>query len=47
MEATLHGQDVLATQFAEDKTTGMSLYGTDWKIGYLLVGNNHLLLYLL
>jgi len=39
MEAAFHGQDIYATQFAEDQSAAMSLYGRDGEVGNLLIGD--------
>ena len=46
METTLHGEDVHPAEFAEDKGTGMSLYGRNGEVGNLTVGNYQLIGYL-
>ena len=38
MEASFHGYDVLVTELSEDQLAGMSLYGRDRKVGYVLIG---------
>ena len=46
VETPLHRHDINATQFAEDKGTGMSLYGRNGEVGNLTVGNYQLIGYL-
>jgi len=46
MEAPLHGEDIDATQFAEDKFAAMTFYRRDGKVGYLRVRDLLLVSYL-
>ena len=46
MEAPLHGEDIDATQFAEDKFAFVTFDRRDGKVGYLRVWNLLLVSYL-
>ena len=46
VETSLHGQDVLATQFAHYEATAVSLYGADGHVGDVVVTDACLDLYL-
>jgi len=46
VEASLHGQDVDASELAEDEFAGVSLDGGHGEVGYLTIGELRLVSYL-